>query len=206
MKLFNYIFKKLSSVDNLYYFYTKHNDQFFRVLIKGEKDLLNSIFIINGMYSVKLRNIIISFCSIFMLASCLSDNDCPECFTPPESLQLRIIDKNNSQDLLFNGTYQADSIRIVYLTPDGEQSVEYQLYTDSVLQRSLIVSYQISWESAFGFKEFLLHLNSSETDTIYLNVEEKHTECCTYFEWVNFEINGTEPDFDIENYFYVLSK
>lgn len=143
---------------------------------------------------------------LFFSVACIQENNCPDCFTPPESLQIRILDKNTSEDLIYNGTYHQDSIQIKYYIPDGEQIVEYQVYTDSVMEQSVLVSYQISWESSAGFKEFFMYLDSTTTDTLYLNVEEKHSECCTYFEWVNFEINGAEPEFDLDNFYYILEK
>lgn len=152
----------------------------------------------------KYLGILLFLAAVFL--SCSNRHDCPDCFTPPESLYMRIISANTSTDLICNGTYSVDSLLLYYKALDTIQIVDHEVLIDSSNSKAIFISHQISWESAAGFKEFFLHLNENEVDTIYLNVEEYHSECCTYFNWNNFEINGDQPIIDTIDNVFIYAK
>jgi hypothetical protein len=134
--------------------------------------------------------------------SCESIFNCPECFTPPAPLVLKVSSSFDSTDLIYNGFYQADSILIYYFDGNSKKLVDVEVYSDSVKETSVIVSNEISWISSGGEKTFFVYLNNFDTDTIYLDVREANDDCCTYFEWLCFEINGNIVEPDNTNYWY----
>ncbi len=128
--------------------------------------------------------------------------ECPACSSPPDSLRLKITDRETSKDLIYTGIYQADSISIYYFDDsESKKYIDFEIYTDTLQEKTMIESHEIGWKSAEGIKTYYLYLNSVETDTITLNVEERNDDCCTFFEFVNFEINGNKPVEDTD-YFY----
>jgi hypothetical protein len=138
--------------------------------------------------------------------SCEILHDCPECFTPPNGIALRILSKNDSIDLISNGTYCTDSIRIYYLNNNAEHEIDLEIYSDTILQVSRLVSHEISWKSLEGNKDCFLYLNHNDSDTIFINVERITENCCTENPLVDFMINGIQPPYDATDYNYVLWK
>ena len=129
-----------------------------------------------------------------------------ECFTPPGELRLKITNEAGSTDLIYTGVYDADSIAIFYFDKDVKRFIDVDVFTDSVNQRSIIASNEISWKSVEGFKDFYLYLDYEDTDTIYLDVVTVNEDCCTYHPFIYFGINGTETEFDATDHLYDFKK
>ncbi len=145
--------------------------------------------------------------TILMACSCQKESPCPDiCFTPPGELRLRIIDKNDSTDLIFNGYYNSDSLSIIYYNHQVAKFVSFEIIDDSVNHKSQITSSEISWISVEGTKNFLLHLNTNEIDTIYLDIETAYENCCTFHPWIGFTINGKELEIDMADHSYCFRK
>lgn len=144
--------------------------------------------------------ICLCFCSCEIL------RDCPECFSPPNGIALRILSKNDSIDLIYNGTYKADSIRLYYINNNIEHEIDFKIYTDSISQVSRLCSYEISWKSLEGYKDCFLFLTNDDLDTIYINVVRVTENCCTENPLLDFMINGIQLSYDATNYDYLLFK
>ena len=121
--------------------------------------------------------------------SCNHVKTCPPCFTPPEPLGIRLISKVDSTDLITSGFFHKDSIRMFYYERDVKKDIPLIVHTDSITKKSMIISNDVAWTSASGYKDFYLTLNSKVTDTLYLNVVNKEDDCCAYFEYVSFKYN-----------------
>jgi len=145
------------------------------------------------------------FPALFLLFLTLACN-CPECTTPPESIALRIVNNQDSTDLIFTGKYSADTIAFYYIENDIRKDVKHNIVTDSISRKSVIYSYEIGWVSATGVKEFFLYLNHHETDTVYLDYKEQSDRCCTSFLIKDFLINNVELKRDHVDYLYYYFK
>jgi len=143
---------------------------------------------------------------LISILSCKDTHECPLCFSPPQELMLKILDKESSEDLIFNGTYKVDEISIIYLRGQHEETIEIEIITDEEKERAFIVSHEIAWKSLEGFKNFKLHLSPVVSHDMYLNVVSKSDECCTYHEYVDFEIDEEIVEFDPADYTYNLQK
>jgi len=121
--------------------------------------------------------------------SCKDTHECPECFTPPQELRLKITDKTSAEDLIFNGTYKSYEISITYIKNEKETPIEIEIIMDEENERAFILSYEIAWKSLEGFKNYKLHLSPNESHDIYINVVSKSDDCCTFHEYADFEIN-----------------
>jgi hypothetical protein len=141
-----------------------------------------------------------------LLSSCDILNDCPECFTPPVGFALRVLDRNDTTDLILSGFYDKDSIAVYY--PDGaiRREVELMVYADTLNQRGGLYSNVMPWRSLEGIREFYLYLNALDTDTIYLEVVSVSDNCCTYHVYKNLTINGIPPPADNNGGYYLHLK
>ncbi len=143
--------------------------------------------------------------SLLILTMVVSYN-CPDCTTPPESIALRIIDNTDSTDLIFRGRYSSDTMIVYYFENNIRKEVKLEIVSDTIKKQSVIYSNEIGWISAAGTKEYFLYLNHHETDTIYLDYEEKSDRCCTTFLCKEFSINGTELQRDNIDFLYYYFK
>jgi len=122
---------------------------------------------------------------VFLISSCC------DCFTPPQEVSFNIISAKGGPDLIFNKEINKDSISIYYLENNSKVNVEFELFTDSVNQKVIIQSGDISNKSADGQKSFFLYLNSHDVNTMYLDVEEVKDGCCTFYSLNEFKINNS---------------
>lgn len=130
----------------------------------------------------------------------------PKCSNSPGALRLRLISKSDSTDLISNGFYNKDSITIWYVNQNQKTSVSFQVKTDSNTEKSVIESNDIGWKSTEGYKTFYIHLNSSDTDTLYLDVTKISGEKCTSYQYTTFKYNGQEIVLDTKEYNYIIKK
>ncbi len=143
---------------------------------------------------------------IFNFTSCEKIKNCPECFTPPESLNMKITDSITGEDLIFNNLISSDSIEFYYFQNNEKEIMEHEMYIDSVNLKVILTCHELGWLSGDGIKDFYLYLGNNDVDTIFLDVEYGHTECCTYYQWLDFTINGNEMDIDTADFLYNYRK
>jgi hypothetical protein len=143
---------------------------------------------------------------VVWMLSCDRTIDCPECFTPPQELNLKITDYTTATDLIFNNSISRDSIELFFYENGNRKLLEHEIYIDSVNSKAILICYEISWKSANGIKDFYLCLGDNDIDSINLDVERKSNDCCTYFEWKAFKINGNDIHVDLIDYVYNYKK
>jgi len=143
---------------------------------------------------------------IIFQTSCDKNSGCGECFTPPESIAFRLIDKTDSTDLFYSGIYNPDSTFIYYFKNNEKEQIQFDIYIDSIDQIGFISSRDISWKSAGGQKHFYLELNHVELDTILLDIVTRTENCCTDHPVMEFSINGTELGLNSDDWFYYYLK
>ena len=80
--------------------------------------------------------------AIVFTVSC-SNDDCGECFTPPNSLYLELLDKETNENLFTNGTYDADQIEI--LRSIDNSSVGFTFIGEN--DKNIIVINEIGWKT-----------------------------------------------------------
>lgn len=156
--------------------------------------------------NITRKSILTTILLFFTALACDIESNCIDviCFTPPEALRLRVIGKQDSTDLIFNGFFDIRFISLYYFNNTGKVTVDTEIQTDTINEISIIYSDEISWKSVEGIKDYFLFLNSIDNDTLYLNVESISENCCRYHPYVDFTINGEEVEF--ENGYYTLKK
>ena len=138
------------------------------------------------------------------MQSCQMVKKCPDCFTPPEPLVLRLVDSVSGNDLIYSDIYKSDSIKLYYLENGVRKDLDASTHKDIDRQRVIIYSGYVGWKSATGFKDFYLYLNYKTTIQIYVDDAETHDDCCTYFLRKAVKANQKNISLDRSEYLYVI--
>lgn len=155
-------------------------------------------------YYRKLLNTILLLFIIVLITKCDWLEPCGECFTPPEGINLMILDEQSGINLISPEFHHPDSIRLYYNANNIENDLQFDIYNKDSL--GFIYCLEIGFMSSGINKTFYLELNSEDTDTIYMDTEVISEDCCTWHELANLEINGKRPDFNPEHYAWMIYK
>jgi len=138
--------------------------------------------------------IIVSIIIAISTISC-DKSDCDDCFTPPQTFMMMIVDKDTGEDLLDGITYFTDSLEIYYFQNEERKNAPFQIEHFNSYEE-VIKSEHIPWLSVGGNKTFYIQLNSIDTDTLYLHVAEYLYYCCRSYPYVEATINGNDIEMD----------
>jgi hypothetical protein len=114
-----------------------------------------------------------------------------ECFTPPNVFNFQLVDKDNGEDLVANGTFDAGQ---VWISSKGSSRMHaMDVSTDST--GYFFTDQEIGWETGPKNSSYKLRLNPSRTLPFTYETKEINEGCCTFFELVRFEMDSVEISF-----------
>jgi len=119
--------------------------------------------------------------------------DCGECFTPHPSFIFEFIDKDNGENLFTNKTFDVDKVSV---TDKDGKSHEFELMTEDDINVLILRTVGLDLEP----NTYTIKLNEKTSVKFDLDIDKKHTECCTYFEVKTFVIY----DYEIINNSYTI--
>ncbi|MBI5915390.1 MAG: hypothetical protein HY842_08435 [Bacteroidetes bacterium] len=131
------------------------------------------------------------FASLLLLNFQCGKCDDIDCFTPPNEFTFQLLDKDSGEDLVANGTFQADEISVFSIT--GNKKHELQFLTDSTAY--FFTDQEIGWETGPENTSYELRLNPSTTLPFTYETREVSEDCCTFFELARFEMDSVERFF-----------
>ena len=112
------------------------------------------------------------------------------CFTPPQQIMIRLLDKDGS-DLLdptnLNG-YKSSDINIFYIK-DGKKNYSIVKLDSRPNTKSYFLTTDISWNADKG-QDFSLELSPTVTDKIYLRYDKVSEGNCAFYKFVEFKYNN----------------
>lgn len=111
-----------------------------------------------------------------------------ECTPPPNEFTFQLLDKDSGEDLVVNGTLQADEISVFSIV--GNKKHELLVSTDST--GYFFTDQEIGWEVGPANASHELRLNPSTTLPFTYETKEVNEDCCTHFELVKFELDSAE--------------
>lgn len=137
---------------------------------------------------------------------CIKDN-AGDCYQPPVPFRMQILDKSTDENLISNGTYDADSILIYgYDSLDVKKGVPFY-FTTFNNEPNVIISQDLPVISSEDItKTFYIYYDQYDTDTLYVNVEQTLKDNCTYFPYIEVKINGVDMELDNQGYTFLLKK
>lgn len=140
-------------------------------------------------------NFLLFIAFLFISTSCLRDNDCDECFTPPQQLYFKVLSAENDENLYSNYTYIVSELKLYYM--DGEDKIYIQISLYQNGDQWILSSNDMSWIALANTSEtFYLELNPETTESIYLKIVSVTEDCCTFHPIEELKINGEEAEFE----------
>ena len=135
--------------------------------------------------------------TIVFTASC-SNDDCGECFTPPNSLYLELLDKETDENLFSNGTYDADQIEI--LRSIDNSSVGFTFIGEN--DKNIIAINEIGWKTEKV--NLLVNVSDLTLISLFVDVERLSEDCCSYSNFNEIRVSNAESTLDPETGIYQI--
>lgn len=136
------------------------------------------------------KAIVLIISALVFMFGCIKTNY-DDCFTPPETFRMMVVDKDTGEDLFDGRPYFTDSLEIYYFQNEERKNAPFQIEHLNSYEK-VITSEQLPWLSVAGNKDFYIQLNSIDTDTLYLHVAEYLHYCCRSYPYVEATINGND--------------
>ncbi|HDP74735.1 MAG TPA: hypothetical protein ENN49_02480 [Bacteroidales bacterium] len=148
--------------------------------------------------------ILASITTIMLSYSCLNQCDV-DCVNPPSPTWLKIVDKTSHQNLIAEGFYHKDSIKIYYF--DGETKKYANIFFVGPAGQTDIIQTNIGILLPFEqLNTFYLYLNHSDIDTIQVRFVKNSDGCCTAYPLDSIAINGEYAEVDGVDYSFLIKK
>ena len=143
----------------------------------------------------RINLILILFTIIFQ--SC-NNNDCGECFTPPQSFSFEIVDKTSGENLFTNGTYESK----IEITDNlnNKEPIEFSFISGNDI--NLIQIGSIGWETEIV--NLKIDISDNHTFNLYIDAERKTGDCCSYTEYNEITIADSEFELDTQTGIYKI--
>lgn len=145
----------------------------------------------------KINLILILLIVIFQ--SCKNDDNCDkDCFTPPTNFAFEIVDKISHENLFTNGTFEADQIQITNTLNDTP--VEFKFISENDL--NLIEIGSIGWQTEVV--DLKIDIADTTIFDFYVDAERRTEDCCSYTEYKELTISGSEFELDNQTGIYKI--
>lgn len=130
--------------------------------------------------------------------SCGNDDDCRDCFTPPQSFIFEIIDKTTGENLFTNETYEAEQIQITNTLNDSP--VEFTFISENDV--NLIQIDAIGWQTEIV--NLKIDILDNHIFNFYVDAERKMVNCCNSTEYNEITIGGSEFELNAQTGIYKI--
>ncbi len=143
----------------------------------------------------KLNLVLILLAVIFQ--SCNND-DCGDCFTPPENFKFELVDKASGENLFTNGTFEPNQIEITNIL--NNSSTEFTFISENNLNLIQI--------NGIGFQTEIVDLKIDIANThifnFYVDAERKKGDCCSFTEYKEIRISDSEFELNTQTGVYKI--
>ncbi len=137
------------------------------------------------------KNLLILILFTIIIQGC-NNNDCGECFTPPQSFEFEIVDKTSGENLFTNGTFDSNEITITDNLNNNEP-VEFSFISENNI--NLIRIGSIGWKTEIV--NLKIDISDSHIFSFYVDTERRMEDCCSYNEYN--EISVTDSEFELDS-------
>ena len=138
----------------------------------------------------KINLLLVLIAIIFQ--GCKDDDDCNQlCFTPPQTFQFEIVDKENGENLFTNETFDSNEITITDNLNNNE-SVEFSFISENNI--NLIQIGSIGWVTEIV--NLKIDISDHHIFNFYVDAE-RIEDCCSHTEYN--EINLTDSEFELDS-------
>jgi hypothetical protein len=148
--------------------------------------------------------ILAAITTILFSYSCLNRCDV-DCVNPPTPIWLKVVDKTSLQNLITEGVYHKDTIKIYYFDGATKKYVNIS-YVGPVGQTDIMQTNIGILQPFEQLNAFYLYLNQYDTDTILVRYVKRNDGCCTAYPLDSIAINGKYVDVDNVDYSFLIKK
>ena len=134
--------------------------------------------------------------SFIIFQSC--QEDCGECFTPPNLFRFEIVDKASGENVFTNETYSFSDIEVENLLEGNEATFTF-IDENNI---NIIRFQDIGWETEEV--KYALQLDGVEIFTLYVDAVAKSEDCCTFTEYREVMLEGAEFELDPNTEIYKI--
>ena len=128
---------------------------------------------------------------LIIFQSCIND-ECGDCFTPPNNFRFELVDKTSGENLFTNGTFEPNQIEITNVL--NNSSTEFEFISENNINLIQI--------SGIGFQTEIVNLKidigTTRIFNFYVNAERKKGDCCSFTAYKEIIISGSEFEFNNE--------
>ena len=107
------------------------------------------------------------------------------CTTPPPTFIFQFIDKDNGENLFTNNTFDINNVNV---TDENNKKVDFELMTEDDI--NVLNLKTVGWD--LESKSYTIKLNETTSVNFDLKVNQKHSECCSYYEVETFVVHNYE--------------
>ncbi|SDW18983.1 hypothetical protein SAMN05444411_101246 [Lutibacter oricola] len=126
------------------------------------------------------KNILLIFLPL-LLFGCKNDCEGIACFTPPPNFIFELVDKTTGDNLFTKGELDSDTITVLN---KNFESVNFEFISENNL--NVIELSEIGWN--LNLEQYTIKVGEIEF-VVTLEMEEKHENCCTFFNILQFEVS-----------------
>jgi hypothetical protein len=135
---------------------------------------------------------------VALLAIHSCNEDCNECFTPPQPLLFEVVSEDSRDNLISNGTYTSKDIEIV--NQSNDQLVEFSISQNG--DSDILNINTIGWQTETI--NYLITANDESLFTLQLNAQRISEDCCSYTKYSDIEISGSDYEINPETGIYSI--
>ena len=126
-------------------------------------------------------------CLVFSNFGCDKCKDIA-CVTPPAEFSFQLLDKDNGEDLVANGTFEAGEVSVYSLADQAEHGL--LLANDSTTY--IFTDQAIGWKTGEANAQYELRLSTTMVLPFTYQSKELNGKCCTFYEFEKFELPSSE--------------
>lgn len=136
-----------------------------------------------------MKNYILACFFLLALVGCNDEGSgCGDidCTSPAPNFYFELVDKDTSENLFANGTLNSEDVSVV---DENGTVVDADFYSEDDLN---LISAALGWNTSIT--NYTILVGSELEIDIYLAVERKTKNCCSFYEVIEFSI----PDYEYE--------
>lgn len=135
---------------------------------------------------------------LIIFQSCNNDN-CGECFTPPQSFSFEIVDKISGENLFTNGTFNSNEITITD-NLNNDEPIDFSFISENDI--NIIHINSIGWETETV--NLKIRIADNHIFDFYVDAERKIEDCCSYTNYNEIMVLNFEFELNTETGTYVI--
>ncbi|WP_372642798.1 hypothetical protein [Ancylomarina sp.] len=146
-----------------------------------------------------MKNLIFPFfiLAIFFISSCCYEEECGECFSPPNYFVFELVDSDMGENLFTNGTFNSDDIEVL---DASDHPIEFTFIGENEI--NLIEINTIGWQTEIV--NYRINIASEKLFDLYVDAKRLYEDCCSFTRYNEIEIGNVEFSLSTETGIYTI--